>query len=314
MNHRTLSIRGIARLAMQEVLQRLVCFLGLMMLLSCESLKLVDVPSANQNSRVNHLVIHFTSEGFEESLTVLTEPSPNPVSAHYLVPEQNDLSYPFKSLRVHRLVEEQHRAWHAGESQWFNESSLNDRSIGIELVNRSQCRRATRDSDPLPPLVQQCRFLPYPDDQIDALIELINGILERHPEITPLNIVGHADIAPNRKVDPGPLFPWKKLHSAGIGAWYFPGDQAFYLNHLKQHPIDTTTAQQALAFVGYPIETSGTEDAASQRAVRAFQMRFRPDQYSGFLDDETIAISLALLNRYRPMLLGDLNLPTRLID
>jgi len=279
-------------------------------LLACGSLRVIDIPSNNQNSRVNHLVIHFTSEDFTTSLEALTKPSSRPVSAHYLVPHTLDPTYSHASVRVYRLVEEHNRAWHAGKSQWFREQSLNDRSIGIELVNRSSCGPDQTESGQLYPLAEVCQFKPYPEAQIQALIKLMSDIVSRHPEITPLNIVGHADIAPDRKVDPGPLFPWQRLYEAGFGAWYLEHDLQFYRDLVERKPLSIAAAQAALLRIGYPIELSGVEDATSQRVVRAFQMRYRPKAYSGILDSETIAIALALLNRYRPMLLSEIAVPT----
>jgi N-acetylmuramoyl-L-alanine amidase len=268
------------------------------------------VPSENQNSRVNHLVIHFTSEAFDPSLKALTQTSDRPVSAHYLIPRLDDASYPYATLKIFKLVSETDRAWHAGESQWFRETALNDRSIGIELVNRSGCASDATLSKQLKPLAALCRFEDYPSDQIAVLIQLIQGIIERHPEISPVNVVGHADIAPDRKVDPGPQFPWQTLHQAGIGAWYFERDKAFYLDWITGNPLGIARAQSALALVGYPIDVTGEQDHQSQRATRAFQMHYRPDNFTGLIDAETVAITLALLNRYKPMLLETLQIPT----
>jgi len=284
--------------------------LALMLLTGCSTLPLVEVPSENQNSRVNHLVIHFTSEAFDPSLKALTQTSDRPVSAHYLIPRLDDATYPYARLKIFKLVSETDRAWHAGESQWFRETALNDRSIGIELVNRSGCASDVTLSKQLKPLAALCRFEDYPSDQIAVLIQLIQGIIERHPEISPVNVVGHADIAPDRKVDPGPQFPWQTLHQAGIGAWYFERDKAFYLDWITGKTLDITRAQSALALVGYPIDVTGAQDHQSQRATRAFQMHYRPDNFTGLIDAETVAITLALLNRYKPMLLATLQIPT----
>ncbi|MDA9282110.1 N-acetylmuramoyl-L-alanine amidase [Pseudomonadales bacterium] len=284
--------------------------LALMLLTGCNTLPLVEVPSENQNSRVNHLVIHFTSEAFDPSLKALTQTSDRPVSAHYLIPRLDDASYPYATLKIFKLVSETARAWHAGESQWFRETALNDRSIGIELVNRSGCASDATLSKQLKLLAALCRFEDYPSDQIAVLIQLIQGIIERHPEISPVNVVGHADIAPDRKVDPGPQFPWQTLHQAGIGAWYFERDKAFYLDWITGNPLGIARAQSALALVGYPIDVTGEQDHQSQRATRAFQMHYRPDNFTGLIDAETVAITLALLNRYKPMLLETLQIPT----
>ena len=110
-----------------------------LLLAGCSAVPMVDVPSANQNTRINHLVLHFTSEDFAESLRLLTQKTDRPVSVHYLVPEPGDATYEGSRLRVYRLVEEERRAWHAGVSHWAGADVLNDTSIGIEIVNRSAC-------------------------------------------------------------------------------------------------------------------------------------------------------------------------------
>ncbi len=281
-----------------------------MLLAGCSALPIVEVASENQNSRVNHLVVHFTSEAFGPSLEALTQTSDRPVSAHYLIPRLDDATYPYPRLKIFKLVRETERAWHAGESQWFRETALNDRSIGIELVNRSGCASDVTLAEQLKTLTVLCRFEDYPAGQIAALVQLMQGIIIRHPEISPINVVGHADIAPNRKVDPGPQFPWQALHRAGIGAWYFKTDRDFYLAWTAANKPDTTFAQSTLALVGYPIAITGIQDHQSQRAVRAFQMHYRPENFKGLIDAETVAIALALLNRYKPMLLTTLQTPT----
>ena len=284
--------------------------LTLMLLTGCSTLPFIEVPSENQNSRVNHLVIHFTSEAFDPSLKALTQTSDRPVSAHYLIPRLDDDTYPYPTLKIFKLVSEADRAWHAGESQWFRETALNDRSIGIELVNRSGCASDATLSKQLKPLAALCRFEDYPSDQIGALIQLIQDIIARHPDISPVNVVGHADIAPDRKVDPGPQFPWQALHQAGIGPWYFERDKAFYLDWVTGNTLDITRAQSALALFGYPIDVTGEQDHQSQRTTRAFQMHYRPNDFTGLIDTETVAITLSLLNRYKPMLLETLQIPT----
>lgn len=108
-----------------------IVVLWLVALAGCTSQNVVDAPSSNQNGRVRYLVIHHTSEDFADSLAILTKPSNNPVSSHYLIPEPGDATYDERSLKVYRLVPESRRAWHAGESYWNGEEALNDHSIGI---------------------------------------------------------------------------------------------------------------------------------------------------------------------------------------
>ncbi len=121
-------------------LQKLLLLASSLLLTACSSARYIDVTSTNQNSRVNFLVIHATSGNFAESLRLLSTRNPNPVSAHYLIPYLDDPTYSPNRLSIYRLVDEDRRAWHAGISQWGNESSLNNRSIGIEIVNDFDCR------------------------------------------------------------------------------------------------------------------------------------------------------------------------------
>lgn len=275
----------------------LLLLLSLMSLAACVSLPVVDVASVNHNGRVNYLVLHFTSEDFAESLRLLTERTDNPVSAHYLVPEPEDPTYSAGKIRIHRLVAEQRRAWHAGRSYWAGKEALNDSSIGIEIVNQSACV----DSDPDAPVPenQTCTFHPYADAQINLVAQLIADILERHPDIDPVDIVGHADIATDRRVDPGPLFPWRRLYDQGIGAWFDEATVADFLATFRAEKPSTIEVQAALEKYGYKIELTGEEDAQTRFVVRAFQMHFRPAGVSGRIDVETAAILYGLNLKYR---------------
>lgn len=160
-------------------------------------------PSPNCDERpegqpVDILMIHYTGmPSAEGSLARLCDPAAK-VSAHYLIEEDGTLW---------RLVEEGRRAWHAGPGWWAGATDINARSIGIELQNPGH----------------EFGYRPFPEPQMRALIELANGILERHP-IPAWRVLGHADTAPARKQDPGELFDWRRLAAAGIGLW--PDDRA----------------------------------------------------------------------------------------
>ncbi len=268
-------------------------------IVSCSGLNYVDIQSTNQNSRVNYLVIHATSELFDESLRLLSTRNPGPVSSHYLVPFLEDPTYPRNRLRVYRLVDENRRAWHAGISQWGNESSLNDRSIGIEVVNDFKCSELETFIDEEVMIELECDFPSYPEEQIDILAQLVLKILERHPGIDPVDVVAHSDVAPNRKSDPGPEFPWQQLYERGIGAWYDSDTVLRYSLKLERNKPGIQELQCALSVYGYPIEISGVHDLQSQFAFRAFQLHFRPADYSGTVDTETAAILYALNEKYR---------------
>lgn len=167
----------------------------LLLLAGCASGPRIDTrySSIGHDSRAQFIVLHYTSADLPRSLTLL---SGRDVSSHYLIGEA--------PATIYRLVDENRRAWHAGESEWNGRTWLNSSSIGIELVNRGYVESA--DGRRL--------WYPYSDEQIDALVALLKDIMARH-DLKPGAIIGHSDIAPQRKVDPGPLFPWKRLADEG---------------------------------------------------------------------------------------------------
>lgn len=241
----------------------------------------------SHDARVRYLVLHYTALDEERSMSVLTH---DEVSAHYLVPRQprtrggEILSKPL----VWQLVGEDERSWHAGLSRWQRASDLNDASIGIEIVNRGPLDPAKRTWEP------------FGDEQIDAVLRLTRDIVARY-RIPPQRVVGHADIAPQRKEDPGPLFPWEKLARAGVGAW---PDAATVTKHLAgrapKDPADVCVVQTKLAAYGYDAPVTGVLDDRARRVLQAFQMHFRAADYAGDSDAETDAIVSALLEKYLP--------------
>ncbi|QJQ94688.1 MULTISPECIES: N-acetylmuramoyl-L-alanine amidase [Halomonadaceae] len=248
--------------------------------------------ASSHNSRIRHLVIHYTSSDEAVSLRALTGPS---VSSHYLVP------LPPRQLRgdplVYQLVDESRRAWHAGASAWKQRTNINDTSIGIEIVNLGPL--GTREEIPGDQLQV---WASYPPRQIDAVIALAGDIVERY-DIHPTNVVAHSDIAPTRKVDPGPRFPWQQLYEAGIGAWPQADTIERYHQRFTAQPPTLDEFQRALKAYGYPIETSGEYDRQTHAVLRAFQLHFRPADYRGLPDAESAAILWSLLERYHPELL-----------
>jgi N-acetylmuramoyl-L-alanine amidase len=162
-------------------------------------MNIIEGPSPNHDPRadgaaVDILVLHYTGmRTAEEALSRLCDPQAK-VSSHYTIDRDGT---------VYRHVAEELRARHAGVSYWAGVWDVNSHSIGIELVNPGH----------------EFGYIPFAEAQIDALIDLSRGILARHPAITPSRVVGHSDVAPNRKEDPGELFPWAKLAQHGIGLW-----------------------------------------------------------------------------------------------
>ncbi len=282
------------------------CLLALPLFAACSTVsgpKLI--PSENYNSRVDLLVIHHTSANFESSLNILTKPSSNSVSSHYLVPDPSDESFTKGKLEVYELVPETERAWHAGRSYWAGKSALNDTSIGIEVVNQTYCVRPdpTNSGDaamlaatPAKPI---CFYPDFPETQMDILLPLIDGILKRHPRITPTQIVGHSDIAPGRKVDPGPRFPWQRLYKLGYGAWFDDDTVVKYWNRFLVDPMPLENVQMALGAYGYKIDVTGIMDQQTRNVLQSFQLHFRPTEVTGEPSVETVAILYALIEKYR---------------
>lgn len=238
-------------------------------------------PAQNAYSRARILVIHYTADDFAGSLTTLTG---RDVSSHYLIPEIPP-QRGGKPL-VWALVPEDKLAWHAGVSYWRGSTRINDVSIGIELENQGY-RIIGGDK----------RFYPFADEQIQALVRLARDVIQRHG-IAPQNVVAHSDIAPQRKDDPGPLFPWQALAQAGIGAWPDPARVAFYLNgRPPMQPVDQASLLDLLARYGYEVTPQMTA-RQRERVISAFQMHFRPARYDGVADAQTQAIAEALLEKY----------------
>ncbi len=255
-------------------------------------------PARGHNSRVHFLILHYTDENQADSLRALTGPR---VSSHYLVP------LPTRRLQntpvVFQLVPESRRAWHAGASRWGNRVGLNDTSIGIEIVNQGPDRPWVGSELDAPE--GPVRWASYPGDQLNALIPLARDIIERH-RIAPEHVLAHSDVAPLRKLDPGPAFPWRKLHEAGIGAWPEAPRVAHYRSRFEREPPALIEWQRALAAWGYGIEASGVWDDASRATLRAFQLHFRPANFDGQPDADSAARLWALLERYRPEALEQL--------
>ena len=265
----------------------------------CAAAPSVDVPSANQDGRVRFLVLHFTDENFERSLDLLTRPHENPVSAHYLVSRAGEYGRPTPT--VLRLVDESRRAWHAGPSRFQGHELLNDDSIGIEIVYESHCPR-----DPPRPAATSpgefeasCAYPPYPADQIAVVTKLTQDIIRRHPEIDATRVVGHSDVQPENKTDPGPRFPWAQLAAAGVGAWYDTSDVDYYRAHFAAHAPSILLLQEALAAYGYGNEASGVVDRRTRDLLFAFQSHFLPEHRTGAVDADTAAALFALLAKYR---------------
>ncbi len=238
-------------------------------------------PAQGARPRIKVVVIHYTAEDFPSSLATLTDRN---VSAHYLIPQQP----PQRAGQgtIWQLVPEDQLAWHAGPSFWRGATRINDTSIGIEIVNQGYRRTLTG-----------LQWQPFTPAQIHVLTALVRDITRRYG-ISAENIVGHSDIAPQRKQDPGPLFPWQQLAQQGLGAWpdsatvqrYLAGEEA-------ERVVDQARLLDALQRYGYDVAAARTPQM-QRKLIAAFQMHFRPRDYRGIADAETLAIARALLAKY----------------
>ena len=248
----------------------------------------IDLPSPNSDARprgapIDMLVLHYTGmASAEAALARLTDPDAK-VSAHWCVGEDGALW---------RLVPEQRRAWHAGRSLWRGRAGVNDRSIGIELVNPGHA----------------FGYRPFPRPQMDALLALARAVLSRHP-IPPRNVVAHADVAPLRRADPGELFDWERLAREGVGLWpredvgLWPREGVDLRAEEGAAPAAAGPAlrrgdrgaavrlrQERLREFGYGIAADGDFGAATEAVVRAFQRHFRQARVDGAIDAGTDAV------------------------
>lgn len=219
---------------------------------------MIDTPSPNFDARtlpITMIVLHYTGmRSAEEAIERLTNAEAK-VSSHYLVAEDG---------QVMRLVDEENRAWHAGRSRWREIDDINSASVGVEIVNPGH----------------EFGYRPFPEAQIEALIPLVADIKDRYA-ITRGNIVGHSDIAPARKQDPGELFPWARLAKLRLA-----------LPRPTKHLIDPNWTDSGFLLA---LERFGYDVTDSLAATVAFQRRFRPELMDGTIDGECRALLLALL-------------------
>lgn len=232
----------------------------------CEraALPMIDLPSPNHDARdcaVDMLILHYTGmKTARAALDRLRDPGAA-VSSHYVVDEDGT---------VFRLVPEDRRAWHAGVSHWRGHAALNARSVGIEIVNPGH----------------EWGYRDFPVLQLAAVCDLCLLILARHA-IPARNVVGHSDVAPDRKEDPGERFEWRALAVNGVGLWpeNVPdlGTTGAIRDAVKLRPV-----RAALAEIGYRVAAEGALDPALSTVLRAFQRHWRPEAVTGQADDGTL--------------------------
>jgi N-acetylmuramoyl-L-alanine amidase len=239
-------------------------------------IRIIERPSPNHDERgkpIDMLVMHYTGmKTCEEAVARLTDAAAR-VSAHYTVDEDGT---------VYAHVPEARRAWHAGVSYWAGETNVNARSIGIEIVNPGH----------------EFGYRDFPESQIRAVIELSHGIIKRQG-IPADRVVGHSDVAPARKIDPGELFPWQRLAGDGIGIW---PEMRSVLPPLTQPSPQRGEGfiAEALRSIGYGVPPD--VETPLEIVIKAFQRRFRPRLIDGVADDESCVLAEAVrdqMSRFR---------------
>ena len=245
--------------------------------------------ATGKSERIKSIVLHYTVSNNARSINTLTK---GQVSAHYLILNHDD-------NKIYNLVPESQRAWHAGNGGFAGRTILNDTSIGIEIVNsgikpeyRDALKNGNLDYHPYD------HYVEFDELQIKKVAQLVQDLAARY-KISPKNIIGHADMAPSRKIDPGAKFPWQRLYKEyGIGAWYDDFDKQFFMHQDTFAAATIPEIKQAFRDYGYQINDSNEWDKASRNVVYAFQLHFRPQQPTGELDLETYAILKALNKKY----------------
>jgi N-acetylmuramoyl-L-alanine amidase len=221
-----------------------------------------------QSPRVKFIVLHYTVSDKPSSIKILTEQQ---VSSHYLVTDD-------PKPVIYGLVPETNQAYHAGVSSWKQFTQLNTSSVGIEIVNAGW--KDTPDGRV---------YAPFPQSQVDAVIELVRDIAQRH-HVPPENVLGHSDIAPQRKQDPGPMFPWKQFADAGLAVWPDAVRVAAVRPVFDATLPDVAWFQRKLATYGYAAPQTGLMDEQTRNVMAAFQSHYRPANIDGNPDAETATL------------------------
>ncbi len=258
-------------------------------------------PSANFNERIDKktgqlirtpqfIILHYTANCYLSKTIKMFLNYAKPVSAHYVIGANGSIV---------QMIDESKRAWHAGIGSWNKNNQLNTYSIGIEITNPGYTEKKTNPCSIFDPAIwnettnQQVTgslfyWQPFTTQQIDSVISLCSEIVQRY-NIPPHHIVGHSDIAPGRKLDPGPLFPWKKLAEHGIGLWS---------RNVEITPTQSILdIQKNLQILGYKIRLSGKLDTHAVTVLQAFQAHFRPNNIDGIPDQETAQILTNLVQQ-----------------
>jgi N-acetylmuramoyl-L-alanine amidase len=198
-------------------------------------------------TEIEYIILHYTGISFQDALAKLTDIQ-SEVSTHYLIKEDGE---------IFQLVDDDKIAWHAGKSHWQGRDELNQNSLGIEMDN--------------------CGILEFSSNQMQSCIELCRYLVDKY-HINPANIIGHSDVAPHRKIDPGIFFDWQTLANNGLGHWhnleYSPDLAKTILYKIGHKGLGIKKLQQNLKMLGYKTNISGQLDIQTNNVIRAFQSHF----------------------------------------
>ena len=219
-----------------------------------------------KNKEIKYVIIHYTGMQSEiESINRLRNPN-SKVSCHYLINRKG---------KVIQLVKDRNIAWHAGKSKWKKNKNLNKNSIGIELVNKGH----------------SFGYQNFTDNQINSLIQLCK-ILKKKYKIQRVNFLGHSDIAPLRKTDPGEKFPWKQLSLHKIGKWYTKRKMLFEFGKKNTDKLFFLNLKK----IGYRYFNVSKKKKSDKKIIKSFQQHYLPKNVSGKIDKKTLKISHFLAN------------------
>lgn len=265
-----------------------------------ESITILKQPCTNFSERKDRktkaianpqfIILHYTAGCSTKSAWKRFLEYLNPVSAHYIIAPDGTIT---------QTVEDNMQAWHAGKSQWGKQWQINAYSIGIEIVNpgyteekidpcQNQDNAAWDAQTSIRVNGSPFSWYPFTTKQISSAIELCKLLIEKY-NIPARHILGHSDIAPGRKLDPGPLFPWKALAEHGIGLWPSPIKETTTLTILQ--------LQNELQKFGYKLYPSGRLDTETKQVIQAFQSHFRANNIDGQPDKQSMEILINLLSQ-----------------
>jgi N-acetylmuramoyl-L-alanine amidase len=237
------------------------------------------------------LILHYSAVPKQEAIDIFMNPK-RQVSYHYLIDTDGGTT---------QFVPENKRAWHAGAANWKGDQDINSISIGVSLENLGFKWKKEHPTNGIVIPGSNEQWYPFDDKAIDVLIPALKQLIETY-KILPSMIVGHCDILPEFKQDPGPLFPWEKLYQNGIGMWYDLDKPLKNVEIPTNNDVNSIKlwASKLLNNIGYnvPLLLDDQHDQKLTNVIKSFQMHFRPTKIDGQLDDETIKIIASIADQY----------------